>query len=152
MKASSNRLTQIILALGGISALTTVVMAACYVCGETTCTWTGSACTANSSVTMCENAPRNANEGEKGKTNLTATERDALCWTFSSEDSEDWYQGPCNDPPTPGFWRPLNSCGLGSGQCCWTKVDYKQDGDESNAGYPIKDCSGIACVGLGTIG
>lgn len=128
--------------------LATVALAACYVCGEYTCDWSGGTCVAGSTATVCENAPRDALNGEPGQTNLTSTQRNALCWDFSSEDSEDWAQRPCSaGPPTPGIWYRLGACGLATGQCCWTKVDFKEDGTVSNAGFQIQDCSGIGCVG-----
>lgn len=139
-----------IVASSAVCTLATTTLAACYVCGEFTCFYPsgGDPCSKEATVKVCEDAPRDALEGESGRTNLTPTQRDALCWEFSSNDSEDWAQRPCSvGPPSTGVWYKLVSCGLASGQCCWTKVNFKVDGTQTNRGFQIQDCSGIGCIG-----
>lgn len=123
----------------------TVAVAGCYVCGIK-CSWTGDACVASSEVRICEQPHRNANEGEPGQTSHYETETLQQCWTMSSGDPNDWFQGPCDEDPG-GFWNPIGQCGLESGQCCWSKLDYEEDGDPVDGLVMIKTCYGIGCIG-----
>lgn len=120
----------------------TLVTAACYVCGDVECTYTsGGPCSHPSTVKICEEPPRDAQPGEPGFAYLQGTARMADCWTITSTSGGDWYQGPCSaGPPALGTWYPLGSCGLSAGQCCWTQIRYFSSGAHSEAGFMISDC------------
>lgn len=128
-----------------VACASTAAVAGCYVCGIK-CSWTGEPCASGSEVRICEQPHRNANEGEGGLTSHTETESLQQCWIMSSTDPEDWYQGSCDDPPS-GLWNPIGQCGLDSGQCCWSKLDYEEDGTVEDGTFMIKTCYGIGCIG-----
>lgn len=130
----------------------TVVTAACDVCGGVTCDYaSGGPCSFPSTVKICDAAPRDAEPGESGWKYLDGTAREADCWSVTSTGAGDWYQGPCSaGPPSSGTWFPLGSCGFSSGQCCWTSIDYLTSGANSSAGFILSDCDmsdeDFACV------
>lgn len=132
--------TRVLVGLSVSGLVVSVAAAACFVCGQLTCTYTsGGPCSHPSEITVCENAPRDANPGESGYSELTQLTRPARCWSFLSSGSGYWYQGPCSAGPPSGTWYSLGSCGLSTGTCCWTSIKY-QSFAWTPAGFQMKDC------------
>ncbi len=134
-------LQKMAVASGVVMACTSAVMAACYICGEYTCSYPngGTPCSAGTTTKICENPPRSVTYDAKGSATLSVSSRDARCWTVSYPNSTDWYQGPCGAGPPLGTWNLIGGCGLSEGTCCWTSKNFKS-GSYSSAGFQIKDC------------